>query len=312
MTSASAERSGVVEELHKPARRNYPRRSVEILGLFDLWQADLVEMIPYAHVNKGYKYLLTVIDACSKMAWVEPLKSKTGTEVSAALKRVLKAAKKSPKNLQVDMGTEFYNSNCKAVMREHGINLYSTYSATKASIIERFNRTLKTKMWKRFSLQGSYRWVDILGSLIHEYNHSVHRTTGMKPAEVKEEHVKSILERISKVAALNQRKLTLKPKLKRGDLVRLSKQKAVFAKGYTPNWGTEIFKITQVQATRPVTYILEDLKGNPIKGGFYAEELQKTKFPDFYLVEKVLRRKKGEAYVKWLGFDSSHNSWIKS
>ena len=93
----SSEKRGLVEELHKPARRNYQRRKVRILGLFDLWQADLVEMIPYASVNKGYKYLLTVIDACSKMAWAEPLKSKTGKEVTAAMERVLKThGKKKP------------------------------------------------------------------------------------------------------------------------------------------------------------------------------------------------------------------------
>lgn len=310
MAAALTGKKGVVEELHKPARRKYPRRCVEIRGLYDLWQADLVEMIPYASVNKGNKYLLTVIDTCSKKAWAEPLKSKTGQDVTGAMERVLKDAKTAPKNLQVDMGSEFYNSNCKALMKKHGINLYSTYSTIKASIIERFNRTLKTKMWKEFSLRGSYKWIDMLKRLLHEYNHAVHRSIGMKPACVKKKHEKRILERLDEASKLNHRQVLPKPKLKRGDLVRLSKQKALFAKGYTPNWGTELFKVTQVKPTRPVTYILEDLKGEPIKGGFYAEELQKTKFPDTYLVEKIVRKKKNMGYVKWLGFDSSHNSWI--
>ena len=130
----SAEKRGIVEELHKPARRNYPRRKVRILGMLDLWQSDLVEMQPYASVNKGYRNLLTVIDACSKKAWAEPLKSKTAMDVTYPIQHVLKAAGKSPKHLHVDMGSEFYNSKCQALMKRHKINMYSSYSTTKASI----------------------------------------------------------------------------------------------------------------------------------------------------------------------------------
>lgn len=307
----STEKRGLVEELHKPARRKFPRRKVRILGLFDLWQADLVEMIPYASVNKGYKYLLTVIDTCSKMAWAEPLKRKTAEEVTAAMERVLKTAKKSPKHLQVDMGSEFYNSKCKALMRKHGINLYSSYSTTKASIIERFNRTLKTKMWKEFSVQGSFRWVDLLPKLMRDYNGSVHRTIGMAPIDVTEDDEPMILERLRgsppKKAQLRQ---SLKRRLRVGDHVRISKYKAIFEKGYTPNWTTEVFVIVNVHPTVPITYTLKDSHGEIIKGRFYREELQPAKYKDTFLVEKVLRRKKDQSYIKWLGLDSSHNSWI--
>ena len=304
----SAAKRGVVDELHKPARRNFPRRKVEIRGLFDLWQADLVEMIPYASVNRGFKYLLTVIDTCSKYAWAEPVKTKKGVDVTAAMVKVLKSAKKAPKNLQVDQGGEFFNSHFEKLMTSHGINLYNSYSTKKASIVERFNRTLKTRMWKRFSLQGTYEWINLLEPLLHEYNHGVHRSTGMKPAEVTQKDEKRLVKRLARLDRPN----TGKRKFKRGDYVRLSKHKALFEKGYTPNWTTEIFKVKWVHRTRPITYVLEDLKGNPVKGGFYAEELQKTNFKDIYLVEKVVRKNKDRALVKWLGFDSSHNSWINT
>jgi len=84
----------------------------------------------------------------------------------------------------------------------------------------------------------------------------------------------------------------------------------VFEKGYTPNWTTEIFQIKRIQYTNPITYILKGYQGNDIKGGFYEYELMKTKFPDTYLVEKVIRRRNGRAFVKLLGFSSEHNSWI--
>ena len=90
----------------------------------------------------------------------------------------------------------------------------------------------------------------------------------------------------------------------------MSKVKQVFEKGYTPNWSTEIFTVSKVVKTNPVTYHLKDYQDKPITGGFYEEELSKTKYPHIYLVEKVLKRRGKQAYVKWLGFDKSHNSWI--
>ncbi|CAK1578742.1 unnamed protein product [Parnassius mnemosyne] len=96
-----------------------------------------------------------------------------------------------------------------------------------------------------------------------------------------------------------------------GDYVRISKYKGTFENGYTPNWSTEIFIIRKLQNTIPTTYLIEDtIRGQPILGGFYAQELQKTKNPNIYLVEKVLRRKGNKVLVKWLGLSSSENSWI--
>lgn len=100
-------------------------------------------------------------------------------------------------------------------------------------------------------------------------------------------------------------------KFKVGDYVRLSKYRVLFDKAYTPNWTTEIFKIRKVQYnTNPITYLLNDYKNTEIKGSVYAEELQSVKHPDVYLIEKILRKRNNQVYVKWLGFDSTHNSWI--
>ena len=79
-----------------------------------------------------------------------------------------------PKNLHTDKGKEFHNSQFRSLMQQFNIKLYSTYSNLKASIIERFDRTLKNKMWVQFSLQGNYKWVDIFSTLVFEYNDSKH------------------------------------------------------------------------------------------------------------------------------------------
>lgn len=102
----------------------------------------------------------------------------------------------------------------------------------------------------------------------------------------------------------------MKPNLRVGTYVRISKYKHQFEKGYTPNWTTEIFKIKSIRITNPTTYLLEDYEGNPIQGCFYREELLPTKYSNIYLIERIIKSKGDKVYVKWLGFSNQHNSWI--
>ena len=152
----------VVNELHKPARKKFMRRRVIVKGLNDLLQADLVEMQPYSKFNRGYRYILVVINVFSKYVWAEPVKTKSGKDVATAMKTILLTLKTNPQNLQTDRGTEFFNQHFQKLMERFKINHYSTFSNLKASVVERVNRTLKTRMWKMFSLQGNYRWLNIL------------------------------------------------------------------------------------------------------------------------------------------------------
>lgn len=300
-------KKNVVNEIHKPARKTFRRRRVLVKGLNDLVQIDLVEMIPYAKINRGYRYILVAINVFSKYVWAEPVKRKTAIDVTTSMNKILSKMKSTPINLQSDLGKEFYNKQFQSLMNSHGINHYSTFSNLKASVVERVNRTLKTKMWKQFSLQGSYRWLSILPKIVNEYNNSKHSTIGMKPIEVNEKNEQVLL----KTVYSHLKTIDLKPKkFKVGDHVRISKYREAFSKGYTPNWSTEIFIIKKVNFTNPTTYLLEDENNQDIQGSFYSEELQKVKYPDVYLVEKILRRKGSKVFVKWLGMDNRHNSWI--
>lgn len=294
----------IIDELHKQARKNFKRRRVITKGIDDLWQADLVEMGAYASKNKGFRFLLTVIDTFSKYAWTRAIKSKNATSVSHAMREIFKQGRK-PRNLQTDDGKEFFNKEFQHLMKINHVNHYSTFSIMKASIVERFNRTLKGMMWKEFSLHGNYCWIDKYKKLTDEYNSRKHRIIKMAPRSVNKLNEKTLLQTV-----YNHLKVMHKPKFRIGQNVRISKHKHIFEKGYTPNWTTEIFKIKSIQITNPVTYILEDYEGNPIKGGFYEYELLKTKYPHIYLVEKVLKTNGAKAYVKWLGFSKEHNSWI--
>lgn len=300
----------VVNEIHRNARKNFPRRSVVMRDIDDLWQADLIDMQSVSNYNSGFKYILVAIDAFSKFAWAFPLKKKSKEDVYNCFQTLLKKGR-CPQNLQTDLGTEFYNNKFQGLMKTYNINHYSTYSSKKASIAERFIRTLKSKLYKEFSIKGNYKWCDdTLKIALQEYNHSFHRTIKNIPAYIDNNNKVEILKRYIEVAWKNKKHLQNRIKFQIGDYVRISKYKGVFEKGYTPNWSSEIFKIIKVQDTVPYTYLLEDARHQPILGAFYGQELLKTKHPHIYLVEKVLRRKGDKALVKWWGLSSSENSWI--
>ena len=113
-------------------------------------------------------------------------------------------------------------------MLKYKINHYSTFSNLKASIVERFNRTLKNKMWQEFSLRGSYKWIDILPKLIKTYNNTKHKTIKMRPTDVNNKNEKFLLNTI-----YNNIKICGRAKFKVGDFVRISKIK-VFLKKVIP------------------------------------------------------------------------------
>lgn len=192
-------------------------------------------------------------------------------------------------------------------METLNINHYSTFSNLKASIVERVIRTLKTRMWKQFSLQGNYKWLEDLNKLLLDYNNTRHSLIGIAPNKVTKKNEKDILAKAySHVKIIDP----MPAKFKVGDFVRISKYREAFEKGYTPNWSNEIFKVAKVRQTNPRVYLLTDHSGQDIQGTFYKQELLKVQYPDIYLVERVLKKKGSKLFVSWLGFGKEHNSWI--
>jgi transposase InsO family protein len=305
-----------VYTLHKPARKRFNTRRYKVAGLHMLWQADLVEMIPYADENDGYNYLLTVIDVFSRYAWARPLKRKTGAAVTEAFQDIFQQNGIIPSKLQTDQGKEFENAIFQSFLRQHRIAFFTIKSQFKAALVERFNRTLKEKMWRYFTHVGNYRWLGVLQDFIYGYNNAKHRSIEMSPSEVND---KNAYDLWLKQEGLAPAQVTLRnprlPELNVGDYVRLSKAKQVFAKGYLPSWTEEIFQVAAVLDNfQPVQYAVNDYGGNIIQGSFYRAELQKVKKPDTYMIEAILRERKKSGgrmqyLVKWLGYGSEHNTW---
>ena len=221
-------------------------------------------MRQYEKQNKGYKYLLTVIDVFSKFAWAIPLKLKTGKQMIELFQDIFKERK--PKKLWTDAGKEFINKDFKKFLTDNEIELYQTFNEGKAVVIERFNRTLKEKMWRYFTETNSNKYLDILPKLLSDYNNTIHSTIKMTPTEGSKVENKNKINYVSLITKE-------KPKFKIGDRVRIYKYKKLFSKGYETNWTDEIFVISQINKTSPITYKIKDLNGEDIVGSFYKQEL---------------------------------------
>ncbi|DAC81738.1 TPA_asm: integrase [Stylophora coral adintovirus] len=298
----------LASELHKPIKRNFPKRRVIVNGIDDTWCSDLVEMQKFAKWNKGYRYLLMVLDIFSKYGWIVPLKNKNGESVAEGFKKIFAEGRK-PKRLWTDKGSEYYNTHVKDLLKANGVELYSTENEEKSSVCERWNRTIKTKMWKQFTIQNNTVYLDILPKIVEKYNNTKHRSIGMTPVEASKKKNENAV--YLKLYGEELSEMREKPKFAVGDHVRISKYKRkLFDKGYTPNWSEEIFVVDEIQYSKPITYKLKDLLGEEIKGSFYEQEMLKAKQSDLFRIEKVIRKIKGKALVKWSGYPEKFNSWI--
>ena len=292
------------EELHKPKRKNYPRRRIIVNHIDEIFAADLVEMQKFAKLNKGYRYLITCIDIFSKFACVIPLKDKKGITIKNALEKIFKERK--PKFLWTDRGTEFYNKQVQDLLNENNIKLYSTNnSEIKSAVIERFNRTFKNMMYKKFTENNNTIFYNILDELVNNYNNKYHSTIKMSPIEASKKTNEKKIKNI-----YNFEKTRKLGKFKIGDRVRISLEKNIFKKSYETNWSQEIFVIYDIKYSNIPYYYLKDLNNEKLQGTFYEQELQKTKQDNLYIIEKVLKTDKDKIYVKWKGYDNSFNSWI--
>lgn len=258
------------KELHKRVVRKFERRPVEVAGIDAVWCADLVDMSMFSKQNKGYKWLLTVIDVLSRHAWAIPLKDKKGPTIMDAMTKIIMESGRTPGKIWADQGSEFINKEFKK-----NFEVYHTFGETHAAPIERFNRTLKTIMWVKFTRHDSQEWVSRIPKLLYKYNNRVHSSIKMTPLQASKKKNEKVLllyqqDKVDKVKSS-------KPKFKLNDIVRISRTKGVFEKGYTKRWSHELYQVVEVLKTKPITYKIKDLEHDEVvEGSFYNNELQKS------------------------------------
>lgn len=270
----------IVKELHKSVAKVKNFRHVITDGKDDVWSIDLVDM--GANVDKGYRYILMCIDCFTRYGWAVPLKDKTSSATWKALSDIMKSSRRKPSKIWADQGSEFFNDLWKKNLGD--ITLYYTGNEKKAVMVERLNRTIKTWMFQLFDENGNKKWVDLLPGLMERYNNKAHSSIGISP------HASSLYwkdltvkQRDKLVDDKNDVGEVVEPRYKLLDWVRIARIKKTFEKGYTGKWSKEIYQIVRIDLNEPVFYHLQDIDGEPLVGGFYQNELQKTSVsPDDY------------------------------
>ena len=303
--------------LHRPARRRFSHEQIYLEGLDYQWSTDLLDMQAHAHENDGVRYLLTVIDGLSKHAWVRPLMDKTAATVATALEDVFVSSGRQPRRLRSDKGKEFLGQAVQKMLSRRGIIFFTAEHSTKASLSERFNRTLRGRLSRYFTATNAHRYVHVLQDLVRGYNHTIHSTTKMKPVDVNpmNQHVvwNRMFGHLLKRRRGRWQTPPRPPEYEVGDLVRISKEKGTFEKAYLTNWTSERFVIYEVILTAAgrYKYLLKDLSGEPVIGSFQREELQKVGEQQRQ-IHKVVKKTPRGSYVQWRGHPKSLTTLIPS
>ncbi|XP_069128436.1 uncharacterized protein [Argopecten irradians] len=308
--------------LQKPSRHRFRRARVEVSGPFEQYDADLADVSNLSSENDGIRFLLIVIDVFSRFLWVEPLRSKTGKEVLKAFDRIVKRGV-IPKRLRSDGGSEFNNQWLKKWCKEHDVYYFTTKNVVKANYSERVIRTLKTILYRFFTKQRSYRYIDDLQDFVSSYNATPHRSLhNVAPKDVNDRNKADLFAymylRRPKQALKSSTKRSKTPyAFKIGSLVRISHIRKPFDRAYQQKWTSEIFKIRRRFLIQNIPqYQLEDFQNEKIDGNFYQAELQRVDKDQntLWFIEQKLRKRKRQGQVEWLvkfdGWPSKYNQWI--
>lgn len=298
----------------KPADKKFSMRRFYSPGIDKIWQADIVFMPKeWADDNDNYIYLLLVICTFSKYLWAIPLKTKSSSEVKQGFEKIFKERK--CESLNFDKGTEF-RKDTEKYLNELKIKFYSTENQTKCMIVERVALTLQQIMWKYLHDKKTNRWIDNLQDFVYNYNNRVHSSIKMTPVEASKPENSLTVHRnlYGANSRLNKQQNYIeneKPAFKINETIRITKYGSKFDRGYHPNYLEEVYSISEILATQPITYKIKDFLGHEVKGSWYKEQLSRYEKPNkLFDIEFVLQYKQGKAYIKWAGYPNKFNSWI--
>lgn len=305
--------------LFRPEKKPKNYNPIYIRDKRKLFQADLVDMKSREKYNDGVKYLLAVIDAYTRFAWIEPIKNKTGPAVLTAFKKIAKRVPdKMGELLLTDSGSEFIYGPLTKFLTSQGVTRVPAQE--HAYHVERFNRTIKTIIRRYMEERQTNTYINKLEELLRLYNTRYHRIIKMSPQKAeKSENRDKLLENVNEYykKAAGPRK---KPRFKVGDLVRISAFKSPFHKGYELTFKPQLYRISEVNTKMPVPmYRLKfaDKEGKPEAGSWYESQLQLVSQDVAnarYKIEKILKKRTTrdgikQVLVKWLYWPSKFNTW---
>ena len=307
---------------NRQRRLRYRTEKIIVGGMNELHQADLIDMHQYSNFNDGIKFLLLVVDVFSKFIWIRELKDKTAHSVLEAFESIYQKYSDFPVELSTDKGKEFHNKLLTRFFEKNDVKFFSSEGNTKAQFAERSVRTIKRLILTFLGSSGTKRYLNSLQQIVRNYNNTYKHSLQMAPSEVSPKNMKKVFfniygKNISTLISediISPKHLREKNEIKVGDLVRIQTKLGVFAKTYQNTFPAELFKISKDLPSNPIRYHLQDLQGTPIKGTFYASELQKSESNSLVKIEKILEKKRQNGVlfylVKWLNYPDQFNSLI--
>jgi len=163
-------------------------------------------------------------------------------------------------------------------------------------------------MFKYFPANNTNICIDVLDGVVERYNNTRHSSIKMTPVEASKKTNAIIVYR-NLYPDLTRR--PMRAKFKIGDEVRIQKKNEVFEKSFTPNWTKEVFNVSKIQRTNPITFKITDYNDEEVQGTFYEKEMQKTT-QEVFRIEKVVKKGKAKSLVKWKSYPESFNSWVNN
>ena len=233
----------IINEIYsKPPKKYYATNKTDVYYFGDIWSLDILDLKDYGpENNRGYRYILVIIDNFSKFGWTIPLKNKNAQTIKDSFENIIVSSKRKRNLIESDRGKEFYNNIFQDFLNKNNIKLYSRNSSYGAVFAERFNRTIRDLLRKIVFEQGDAKWIDILPTITKQYNNRIHSSTKLTPikASLKKNEgfvYKNLLDKRNKIKA----------KYQINDLVRTADLKKTFSKGDTTNWSYKLYKITEI------------------------------------------------------------------
>jgi hypothetical protein len=300
--------------LFKQAKHKFPRPPVHVTSIDSQISVDLVDVSNLASQNQGTKFLLTCIEILSRKVFVRPLKTKEGKEVAEGMKSILEESGKQYERACSDLGSEFKSHYFQDVMKEYNIKHFWAGGSGSCNIVERFHRTLRSKINRYLYHNQTDTYLPVLQDLVKSYNNTVHGSIGMTPNSVDEFNEHVVYERLY----LKHKPPKVVPfKFEVGESVRISYRRNLFRRERTQRWSDQLYTVDSRKRQWNINlYKLRSCDNEILMGSFYEQEMGKVNQNDtsLYKVESILDEKVENRVrmvkVHWQGYPRSCATWV--
>ena len=168
----------------KGPKKYYPTNKTNVYHIDDVWSLDILDLKDYGpENNRGYRYVLVIIDNFSKFGWTVPIKNKKAQTIKDSFENILINSKRKPNLIESDRGKEFYNNNFQDFLNKNNIKLYFRNTYLGAVFAERFNKSIRDLLKRPVFEKGDGNWIDILQPITKQYNNRIHSSTKLSPKD---------------------------------------------------------------------------------------------------------------------------------